>query len=173
MTIDIIEHFETFLNQKDNKTNKFRCKNLSWKEMIVLMKDEVKDEDLTISWAQPESTMKSMTQGTTASTFERTCEEYFAVVKVFNARCTSLSDSQPNLHSQVPEVDQLVPVLNVGGGHHKLLLLARLLAVVRVPQKPHYSLPFRQFCVILMEMLLTIHFFMSHCLTQMSNMCPT
>ena len=28
--------------------------------------------DLTISCAQPESTMKSITQGTTASTFERT-----------------------------------------------------------------------------------------------------
>ena len=49
MTIDIIEHFETFLNQKDNNANEFSCCDLSWKEIIVLMKDEVKDEDLTIS----------------------------------------------------------------------------------------------------------------------------
>ena len=33
--------------------------------------------NLTISWAQPESTMKSITQGTTPNTFESTCWHKF------------------------------------------------------------------------------------------------
>ena len=45
-----------------------------------------------------------------------------------------------NLHPQVPEIYQIVPVLNVGSGHHKLLLLSGLLAVVGVPQEPHHGL---------------------------------
>ena len=58
--------------------------------------DEAKDDDLTISCAQPESTMKSMTQGTTASTFERTCEEDDGVVKVLAARY-----NQPDLSASL------------------------------------------------------------------------
>ena len=45
-----------------------------------------------------------------------------------------------NLHPQVPEIYQIVPVLNVGSGHHELLLLSGLLAVVGVPQEPHHGL---------------------------------
>ena len=40
--------------------------------VMVMVVTRRGDLDLTISCAQPESTMKSITQGTTASTFERT-----------------------------------------------------------------------------------------------------
>ena len=44
------------------------------------------------------------------------------------------------LHSQVPEIYQIIPVLDVGSGHHQLLLLPGLLAVVSVPEEPHHGL---------------------------------
>ena len=48
--------------------------------------------------------------------------------------------TQTDLHTEVPEVDKVGPVLDVGRRDDQLLLLPRLLAVVRVPQKAHHSL---------------------------------
>ena len=94
--------------------------------------------------------MKSMTQGTTPSTLERTCAR--RIIKSFTqnqlhnyASFSSQLDYVTRevliyLHSKVPQVDQIVPVLNVRSGDHQLLLLPGLLAVVGVPEEPHHGL---------------------------------
>lgn len=48
--------------------------------------------------------------------------------------------SAADLHPQVPEIDEIVPVLDVRGGDDQLLLLSCLLTVVGVPEEPHHSL---------------------------------
>ena len=44
------------------------------------------------------------------------------------------------LHAKIPEINQVIPVLDVGSRDHQLLLLPGLLAVVSVPQEPHHGL---------------------------------
>ena len=48
--------------------------------------------------------------------------------------------SAADLHPQVPEIDEIVPVLYVRGRDDQLLLLPCLLTVVGVPEEPHHSL---------------------------------
>ena len=81
--------------------------------------------------------MKSMTQGTTAKTLERT---WILIRHTYELLMLQMLCVLCHLHAEVPEVDQLVPVLDVRGGDDQLLLLASLLAVVRVPQESHNSL---------------------------------
>ena len=44
------------------------------------------------------------------------------------------------LHSKIPEIYQIVPVLDVGSRDDQLLFLSRLLAVVGVPEEPDHGL---------------------------------
>lgn len=48
--------------------------------------------------------------------------------------------SAADLHPQVPEIDEIVPVLYVRGRDDQLLLLPCLLTIVGVPEEPHHSL---------------------------------